>query len=149
MSLSDRSLGESRARGREGGFTLLELLVVLIILTLLATIAAPQVLNYLGGAKTDTAKIQINNLGSALDLFRLDAGRYPTEDEGLRALVERPQTGERWRGPYVKKQDSLIDPWGAPYVYVFPGQHGEYDLYSLGADKSEGGTDEDQDVTSW
>jgi general secretion pathway protein G len=133
----------------EAGFTLLELLVVMIILTLLATIAAPQVLSYLGGARTDTARIQISNLGTALDLYRLDAGRYPTSDEGLRALVERPQSAERWRGPYVKKKDSLIDPWGAPYVYVSPGRHGTYDLSSLGADRAEGGADENQDVTSW
>ncbi len=139
----------TRRRRDEAGFTLLELLVVMIILTLLATIAAPQVLGYLGGARTDTARIQIGNLGTALDLYKLDAGRYPTTGEGLRALIERPAEGERWRGPYVKKKDSLIDPWGTPYVYVAPGRHGVYDLSSLGADRAAGGADEDQDITSW
>lgn len=149
MRTQSTMMADRRRRGDEDGFTLLELLVVMIILTLLATIAAPQVLSYLGGARSDTARIQINNLGTALDLYRLDAGRYPTSDEGLRSLVERPQASERWRGPYVKKKESLIDPWGTPYVYRAPGQHGPYDLYSLGADRAEGGADENQDVTSW
>ena len=134
---------------REEGFTLLELLVVLVILGLLAAFAVPQVLNYLGGAKSDAAAIQIDNLGTALDLYRLDTGRYPSGDEGLRALVEKPGDAERWNGPYVKKRESLLDPWGEPYRYRFPGEHGAYDLYSLGADKTEGGDGEDRDLTSW
>lgn len=149
MNFSDCPAIAQRPAGREAGFTLIELLVVLIILTLLATIAAPQVLSYLGGAKADTARIQIGNLGSALDLYRLDVGRYPTEEEGLGALVARPATAERWRGPYVKKAESLVDPWGVPYRYAFPGRHGDYDLSSLGADRAEGGTDENRDLTSW
>lgn len=136
-------------RRDEDGFTLLELLVVLIILALLATIAAPQVLSYLGGARSDTAKIQINNLGTALDLYRLDNGRYPSTDEGLQSLIEPPSSADSWRGPYIKKKESLIDPWKVPYVYRSPGQQGDYDLYTLGADKAEGGEDEDQDITSW
>lgn len=131
------------------GFTLLELLVVLVVLGLLAAIAAPQVLNYLGGAKTDSAKIQVQQLGATLDLFRLDVGRYPTQDEGLDVLYDRPADAKVWNGPYVKKRDMLIDPWDRPYVYRFPGEHGAYDLYSLGADGEDGGEDEDQDVVSW
>ena len=138
----------SRLR-RSQGFTLIELLVALAILALIAGIAVPQVLKYLASAKTDTAQIQIESLGGALDLYRLDAGRYPAESEGLKALVERSLEAERWNGPYIKKADGLIDPWGNPYIYDFPGEHGDYDLYSLGADGAEGGEDEDQDVVSW
>jgi general secretion pathway protein G len=131
------------------GFTLLELLVVLVILGLLATIAVPQAIKYLGGAKTDTAKIQIRNLGGTLDLYRLDVGRYPSQAEGLEALVTRPAGVERWNGPYVKKRDSLIDPWGRAYLYRVPGQHGEYDLFTFGADNTAGGDGENQDIVSW
>ena len=84
-----------------------------------------------------------------LDLYRLDMGRYPGTDDGLRALVEAPVESERWNGPYVKKANSLIDPWGKPYEYLSPGDHGEYDLFTLGADKQDGGDGEDADVTSW
>ena len=130
---------QPRSKARCAGFTLIELLVTLAILALLATLATPPVLNYLASAKTDTAKIQIDNLGAALDLYRLDVGRYPTQEEGITALIERPQSAESWNGPYVKKAESLTDPWGEPYIYVIPGDHGDYDLYSLGADQVEGG----------
>lgn len=138
-------------RNKKGqrGFTLVELLVVLVILGLIAAFAAPQVLKYLGGAKTDSAVIQIDRLSGVLDLYRLDVGRYPTTEEGLEVLIERPADAERWNGPYIKRADSLIDPWGQPYVYRIPGEHGEYDIYSLGADGQEGGDGESQDVTSW
>ena len=86
---------------------------------------------------------------ASLDLYRLDVGRYPASDEGLRALVEAPVESERWNGPYLKKENSLIDPWGKPYEYLAPGDHGEYDLFTLGADGIEGGDGEDADVTSW
>lgn len=138
-----------RRRHPQGGFTLLELLVVLGILGLIAAIAVPNVLGYLGRAKSDTAAIEIENLGAALDLFRLDVGRYPTEQEGLQALVRQPADAERWNGPYVSKDDDLIDPWKNAYRYRSPGEHGEYDLFSYGADNTEGGEDEDADVVSW
>ena len=138
----------SRCRGA-AGFTLIELLVVLSILSLLAFIAVPQVLKYLSGAKTDTARIQVQNLAGTLDLYRLDVGSYPSEELGIRALIERPSDAERWNGPYLRKREMLIDPWGRSYMYRYPGEHGEFDLYSLGADHAEGGEGEDRDVTSW
>ena len=138
-----------RCRQPIRGFTLIELLVVLAILGLLALIAVPQVLRYLSAAKTDTAQLQIQQLGLILDLYRLDVGRYPTEEQGLEAMLTRPPDAERWNGPYLKKREMPLDPWGNPFVYRFPGEHGEYDLLTLGADEHEGGEGEDQDVVSW
>lgn len=140
---------KAKSANDQKGFTLVELLVVLVILGLIVGFAAPQVMKYLGGAKTDTATVQIERLSAILDLYRLDVGRYPDESDGLNALLEAPAGAESWNGPYIKKADAIIDPWGTPYVYRFPGQQGEFDLYSLGADGQEGGEGEDQDVTSW
>jgi general secretion pathway protein G len=137
------------AAGAQAGFTLIELLVVLVILGLLAAFAAPQVLNYLGRAKTDAARAQVQNIASILDLYRLEVGSYPAQQDGLEALLQQPPDAARWNGPYVKRRDALTDPWGQIYEYRFPGEHGAYDLYTLGADRSEGGEGEDQDVTSW
>jgi len=131
------------------GFTLIELLVVLAILGMIVAFVTPQVLKYLGRAKTDAAHIQIENLAGALDLFRLDVGRYPTQTEGLEALVEHPSGLNSWNGPYLKQKSIPADPWARAYVYKIPGDHGDYDLYSLGADGAPGGTGENQDVTNW
>ncbi len=131
------------------GFTLVELLVVLVILGLLATFAAPRVLKYLAGAKTDAAGVHIQNLSATLDLYRLEVGRYPSQEEGLDALLRQPPDAEDWNGPYIRKADMLVDPWGTPYIYRIPGEHGEFDLHTLGADQAEGGDGENQDVTSW
>lgn len=136
-------------RRRPNGYTLVELLVVLAILGLLVALAAPRVIKYLGSAKTDTARIQIEKLGGVLDLYRLEIGRYPTEQEGLESLVERPPQLDAWNGPYLKNREALTDPWGRPYGYRSPGEHGEYDLYTLGGDGKEGGDGEDQDVSNW
>ncbi len=138
-----------RKRRRTSGFTLIELLVVLVILGLLAGLAVPQVLQYLDKARTDTARLNVENIGAALDLYRLDVGRYPNQEEGLIVLWQRPPDGQAWNGPYVRKREMLLDPWKRLYLYRFPGQHGRYDLYSLGADNAEGGEDEDQDIVSW
>ncbi len=151
--LTRMRLTATRPGGRRGdaeaGFTLIELLVVLVILGLLAAFAAPQVLKYLGRAKTDAAKAQVQNIAGILDLYRLEVGSYPSQQDGLDALLEEPADAPRWNGPYVKRRDALVDPWGQLYVYRFPGDHGAYDLYTLGADRGEGGEGEDQDVTSW
>jgi general secretion pathway protein G len=136
-------------RSRTAGFTLLELLVVLVILGLLAAVATPQVLKYLSRARTQSAALQIHNLSTALDLYRLDVGRYPSEEEGLISLVEAPTTTANWNGPYVKTREMLKDPWGHPYHYRIPGEHGDYDLSSWGADNAVGGEGENQDVISW
>jgi len=129
----------ARRPSRQAGFTLLELMVVIVILGLLAAIATPQVMKYLGGAKVDTARLQIQNLSTILDLYRLQTGNYPTTAEGLTVLVERPASATAWNGPYVKRRESLIDPWGTPFQYRQPGQHAEFDLYSLGETRTEGG----------
>jgi general secretion pathway protein G len=131
---------------RDAGFTLLEMLVVLAIMGMLAAIVAPQVLKYLGSSRVQTAKIQIHNITSALELYRLDVGRYPSSEEGLNALVTQPSTAGGWSGPYLQKTSALKDPWGQPYLYRIPGQHGEVDVYSPGGDK-EGG--DAHDVGNW
>jgi general secretion pathway protein G len=131
------------------GFTLIELLVVLVILGLLAGLVGPQVLRYLGSAKSDTAMLQIEELGAGLDLYHLEVGRYPSTEEGLKALVEQPAGATTWHGPYLKKQRIPVDPWGNEYHYRSPGEHGVYDLYSLGSDNLEGGESESEDIVSW
>lgn len=129
--------GNRSARGNaEAGFTLVEMLVVLAIVGMLSALVGPQVINYLGRAKADTARVEIENLQTALDLFRLDVGRYPTEQEGLQALLEQPNGVAQWVGPYVKKRVTPTDPWGQPYVYRVPGKKAAYDLFSRGPNGS-------------
>jgi general secretion pathway protein G len=131
------------------GFTLVELLVVLAILGLLAGLVGPQVMKFLGGSKTKTAGLQIHDLGATLDLYRLEIGNYPSTDQGLEALVKQPGNVPGWNGPYLKKNDVPKDPWGNEYHYRAPGEHGAFEIWSLGADNREGGDGEDKDVTSW
>jgi len=138
-----------KPRRREAGFTLLELLVVLAILGLLAAIIGPQVLKYLSQGRTQTARVQVQNVVAALELFKLDVGHYPTQAEGLNSLVVAPPSEVGWNGPYLRRESALKDPWGEPYLYKNPGQHGEIDVYTLGSDKAEGGTGEAQDVGNW
>ncbi len=131
------------------GFSLIELLVVLVILGLLAGLVGPKVMKHLGGAKSDTAKLQIEDIGAALDVYRLETGDYPSNEEGLKALVENPGDKPGWNGPYLKKKVVPVDPWGREYHYQMPGEHGDFDLYSLGKDNAEGGEGENADIVSW
>jgi len=135
-------------RGAARGFTLLELLVVIVIIGMLAGLVAPRYFDQVSKSNTKIAKAQIDSLEKALDQYRLDVGSYPSTEQGLEALNARPQNLEKWAGPYLKKAVPL-DPWGAAYVYKSPGDHGEYDLLSLGKDGQPGGTGEAADVTSW
>lgn len=139
----------NRNKSKEQGFTLLELLVVLAIMGLLAAIVGPQVIRYLGSSKTQTAAVQAKNVAASLNLFRLDAGRYPTAEEGLGALVKAPTSVPSWNGPYMPDQSALTDPWGKPFLMRTPGEHGEIDVYSLGSDGVPGGTGEARDVGNW
>ena len=138
----------SRDRRREAGFTLVELLVVIAIIGMIMGLVGPRVLNYLGESRVKAAKIQIESFGSALDLYYLDTGRYPTSAEGLTALVQRGGS-QTWNGPYLKGGQVPNDPWGHSYVYRGPGQHGAYDIVSYGADGQEGGTGTAADVNNW
>ncbi len=143
-----RRNAQSRMRWR--GFTLIELLVVLVILGMLAGLVGPQVMKYLSSSKTKTARLQIEELGAALDLYRLELGRYPSAEEGLGALVQAPPGREaQWNGPYLKKKVVPKDPWGSDYHYRSPGEQSIYDLFSLGADNAAGGEGEDSDILGW
>lgn len=133
----------------DAGFTLLELLVVLGILALIATIATPQVMGYLGRARTETARAQISAITTALELYALDNAGYPSQARGLQALVQPQPDVPTWRGPYLKKATGLVDPWGRPYVYRQPGRNAAAEVFTLGRDNAPGGQGEDQDLTSW
>jgi general secretion pathway protein G len=138
----------SSRRAGEAGFTLLELLVALGILVLLAAVVGPQVAGYLSRARTDTARVQLSAIASAVELYALDNGGYPRPEAGLKALVEPPAASTRWRGPYLAKPEGLVDPWGRPYLYRVPGRNRAFEVYSLGRDNLPGGTGEDQDITN-
>lgn len=142
----ERPLGYQNS---EAGYTLLELLVVLGIIAALTALVAPQVLRYLGDAKGDAARAQSRNLESAIELYYLDTGQYPTTEQGLNALMTDLVSLQGWRGPYFKKAEGLNDPWGRGFVYKSPGEHGAYDLYSLGKDGQVGGADENADIQNW
>lgn len=133
----------------ENGFTLLELLVVLGIISMLAGLVGPQVMKHLADAKIKAAKVQIAELGQALEMYKLDVDKYPSSSQGLNALVESPDGAKRWNGPYLGKPKVPQDPWHQEYHYVSPGEHGKFDIYSYGADEKEGGEGEDQDIVSW
>ena len=132
-----------------GGFTLIELMVVIIILGILATLVGPKMFGRVGEAKQKAAATQIALFGTALDSFRLDVGRYPTTAEGLDALISPVSGIDTWNGPYLKKKVVPLDPWNTPYIYESPGTNGDYDLISYGADKMEGGEKDNRDIVSW
>ena len=139
---------QSKIQNSPQGFTLIELLVVMVIIGLLAALVAPQFVRQEEKAKSKAARAQIELLGTALDTFRLDVGRYPSTQEGLEALRRQSGGITKWDGPYLKKEVPL-DPWEKPYIYKSPGEHGPYDLFSYGSDGVPGGEGNNSDVTSW
>ncbi|MBC7993244.1 MAG: type II secretion system major pseudopilin GspG [Rhizobacter sp.] len=130
------------------GFTLLELLVVMVIIGLLAAYVGPKYFSQIGKSEVKTAKAQIVAFEKALQQFRVDVGRYPSTEQGLQALLSKPANLSKWDGPYLEKT-LPADPWGQPYVYVSPGEHGEVDISSYGRDGRPGGDGLDADVTNW
>jgi general secretion pathway protein G len=128
------------------GFTLLELLVVLVVLGLLVSIVGPKYFNQLGKSEAKAAQAQIASIAKALDLYRVDVGRYPLTEQGLAALNAGPANEPKWKGPYLQKA-APADPWGRAYIYKSPGEHAEFDLMSFGKDGSPGGTDENADIS--
>ena len=147
MHRQESDHGQIKPRKSEKGFTLIELLIVMIILSLLAALVAPKMFQKIGSSKQKAAKTQIALLGGALDQFRLDVGRYPSTQEGLDSLRKNPGV-DHWDGPYLPK-DIPLDPWSRAYIYRCPGEHGDYDIISFGADGQEGGDGENADVVSW
>lgn len=143
-----RSLRRFFGDRADAGFTLLELLVVLGILALLAAIGYPQVLRYLGAARIETAKAQMSAIATSLELYALDNGRFPPQQAGLGALIQPPPGAVRWRGPYLKKSEGLVDPWGHPYQYKMPGRGTPFEIATLGRDNAPGGEGEDQDIVN-
>ena len=136
------------ARRGEQGFTLVEILVVITIIAIVMSLVGPRVLNYLGESKVKAAKIQIESLSSALDLYFLDVGQYPSNSEGLTVLVQRSGGASNWNGPYLRGNAVPNDPWGRPYIYRSPGRQAAFDILSYGNDGQEGGTGAASDIIS-
>ena len=131
------------------GFTLIELLVVLVILGLLSGLVGPRVMKHFGESKSKTAKLQIEELSAALDMYKLDTDTYPSSSQGLESLVKEPGNVAGWNGPYLRKSFVPQDPWKRDYQYRYPGENGEFDIYSYGADNAPGGEKENRDIVSW
>ncbi|WP_108883255.1 type II secretion system major pseudopilin GspG [Anderseniella sp. Alg231-50] len=139
---------EADCKQNDAGFTIVELLVVLGIIALIAALVGPQAIKWFSKAKTDQATAQMRNVESAVELYYLDNGRYPTTEQNLDALLKAPDDQASWNGPYLRRESGIIDPWGRKYIYEFPGKVSTYDLKSLGRDGREGGTGEDGDISN-
>lgn len=148
LTITRIRFGEGRSRAVSAGFTLLELLVVMVIIGLLAGYVAPKYFGQIGKSEVKTARAQMDALEKALDQYRLDVGHYPRTEQGLSALYTKPSDEPKWNGPYLKKAVPL-DPWGKPYLYKMPGEHGDFDLTSYGKDGQLGGSDEAADLVNW
>jgi general secretion pathway protein G len=146
--MTKKFYGKTRRPGAEAGFTLVELLVVMVILVLLAGVIGPRVIGYLGSSRSKTARVQIEGIVTSLELFHIDVGRYPTTAESLVSLITPASSAPGWRGPYFSKNAVPLDPWGRAYLYESPGKKGPFDLSTLGRDGKEGGADEDADTTN-
>jgi general secretion pathway protein G len=131
------------------GFSLIELLVVIVILGLIASIVAPNLMGKVGGAKAKTSRVQIEDLAAALELYYLDVGNYPSTEAGLAALIAAPENLKEWSGPYLRKNRIPVDPWGSQYHYKVPGEFAPFEIWSFGADKKPGGEGSDADIESW
>jgi general secretion pathway protein G len=132
----------------ERGFSLMEMLVVLVVIGLIAAVAVPQVMKLLGGAKHKAARIQLETLSNSLNTYQLDLGTYPTTAQGLSVLWRDSENRPDWNGPYVRRERQLIDPWGQAFIYRTPGKNGPFDLITLGADGKEGGRGDDADLSA-
>jgi general secretion pathway protein G len=137
-----------KGSGRMAGFTLFELLVVMLIIGLLASYVGPRYFSQVGKSEVKAARAQIDAFEKALEQYRLDTGHFPSSEQGLAALFAKPNNEPKWQGPYLKKAPPS-DPWGSGYVYKAPGEHGDFDLASLGKDRRPGGSGEDADITNW
>jgi len=140
--------GNYSAARYSAGFTLLELLVVLVVLGLLASLVAPKYFKQLGKSEVKAARAQLAGIAKAVDLYRLDIGKFPTSEQSLLVLITKPATEPKWNGPYLQKEIP-VDPWGRPYIYKSPGEHGDYDISTLGKDGAPGGDDENSDIGNW
>ncbi len=149
MEQSDMRKSFNQRGKKVSGFTLIELLIVMIIIGLLAAFVVPKLIGKVDDSKITAAKAQIELISTALDMYKLDTGKYPSQGTGLGALNTKSEDVDNWGGPYLKKEKVPKDPWGVDYVYKYPGEHGDFDIISYGADKTEGGESDNKDIVSW
>ncbi len=149
MKQSDMREAYNLRSKKVSGFTLIELLIVMIIIGLLAAFVVPKLIGRVDESKQTAAKAQIELISTALDIYKLDTGKYPSQDTGLKALNTKSEDVDNWNGPYLKKERVPKDPWGIDYIYKYPGEHGDFDVISYGADGTVGGESNNKDISSW